>query len=211
MEKIILSRHGESVATAEGIENGDPDADQGLTDRGQEQARKLGNQIADDPIDLCVVSLFPRVQQTAALALSGREVTRVVDPNLDDIRYGEFEGQPKESYMNWVKAHNLTTPLPGGESRTQVAARLCSALESDHQSSRALRVGRDSRTPDRRSLTRRTESAPGAGTRRHSICHPVPPGCGGCNSRGNVFAGVSGDGLLTTRRIPPLAPTRAST
>jgi 2,3-bisphosphoglycerate-dependent phosphoglycerate mutase len=129
MEGIILSRHGESVAIAEGIENGNPGADQGLTDLGQEQARELGRRIVDNPIDLCVVSLFPRVHQTADLALAGRDVRRIVDPNLNDIRYGEFEGRPKESYIAWVQSHDLTTPLPGGESRMQVAARLCTAME----------------------------------------------------------------------------------
>lgn len=130
MQEIILSRHGESAATADGIENGDPEADAGLTDRGREQARELGRQIAQDRIDLCVVSLFPRVQQTADLALSGRDVSRIVDPNLDDIRYGEFEGSRKDAYLAWARAHELTTPLPGGESRVLVAARLCAALES---------------------------------------------------------------------------------
>lgn len=130
MQEIILSRHGESVATAEGIENGDPEADAGLTERGREQARELGRQIAQDPIDLCVVSLFPRVQQTAALALSGRDVPCTMDSDLDDVRYGEFERSPKDSYLAWARAHGLTTPLPGGESRAQVAARLCTALEA---------------------------------------------------------------------------------
>jgi len=130
MEQIILSRHGESVATARGIQNGDPNTDGGLTARGQEQARALGRQIAQDPIDLCVVSLFPRVQQTAVQALSGRAITCLVDPDLDDIRYGDFEGQPKDSYRAWSKTHGWTTPLPDGESRSQVAARLCSAFEA---------------------------------------------------------------------------------
>jgi probable phosphoglycerate mutase len=129
MELIILSRHGESVAIAAGVENGDPGADQGLTEQGREQARELGRQIADDPLDLCVVSLFPRVQQTADLALLDRQVRQIVTSNLDDIRYGDFEGQPKESYTAWVKANGLTTPLPGGESRMQVVARLCAAFE----------------------------------------------------------------------------------
>jgi broad specificity phosphatase PhoE len=89
-----------------------------------------GHQLADDPIDLCVVSEFPRVQQTAALALLGRDIPRNVDPDLNDIRYGGFEGQPKDSYLAWAKSHDLTTPLPDGESRVQVAARLCTALET---------------------------------------------------------------------------------
>jgi broad specificity phosphatase PhoE len=130
MDQIIVSRHGQSVAVAEGIENGDPATDAGLTAAGQEAARELGRHIAHDPIELCITSRFPRAQQTAALALSGRAIAFLVDQDLDDIRYGEFEGQPTERYRAWVKAHDRATPLPGGESRMQVAARLCRAFDA---------------------------------------------------------------------------------
>lgn len=130
MDQIIVSRHGESVATAGGVENGDPRADRGLTSAGQGQAGELGRQIAGDPIDICITSRFPRVQQTAALALSGREVGCSSDANLDDIRYGRFEGKSRDSYRDWAQTCNLNTPIPGGESRLQVAARLCAAFDA---------------------------------------------------------------------------------
>lgn len=130
MDVIIVSRHGESVESAAGIKNGDPDRDPGLTTAGQEQARELGRELAGDPIDLCVTSRFPRTRQTAALALAGRDIPCTVDPNLDDIDYGEFEGQPKARYDTWAREHTLATPIPGGESRVDVVRRLCAAFEA---------------------------------------------------------------------------------
>lgn len=129
MDRVIVSRHGESVASASGIENGKPRNDQGLTPKGQEQAHALGEDIADDPIDLCIVSQFPRTQQTAEIALHGRNLPCLVEAKLNDLCYGEMEGVSKEVYRDWKREHMLSTPLPGGESLMQVAARLCTALE----------------------------------------------------------------------------------
>jgi probable phosphoglycerate mutase len=129
VREVIVSRHGESVAFARGVSNGDPSADQGLTAVGREQAHKLGGLIVGDAIDLCVSSEFPRTRQTAALALAGRDLECAVDSNLNDIRYGAFEGQAKDRYHTWAREHALSTPIPGGESRADVASRLCAALE----------------------------------------------------------------------------------
>jgi broad specificity phosphatase PhoE len=41
-----------------------------------------------------------------------------------------MEGVSKEVYRAWARERSLSTPLPGGESRIQVAARLCTALEA---------------------------------------------------------------------------------
>lgn len=129
VESIILSRHGESVESARGIENGDPARDKGLTETGQAQAHALGLEIARDPIDLCIASEFPRTQQTAEIAVAGRDLSVDVDPILNDIRYGELEGKNRDEYQAWAHAHSITTPLPGGESKLQVARRLCEAME----------------------------------------------------------------------------------
>jgi broad specificity phosphatase PhoE len=130
VESVILSRHGESAESAREIENGNPLTDRGLTETGRAQARELGRNIEDDIIDLCITSEFPRVQQTAEIALRGRDVRLVVDPRLNDIRYGEFEGKSRDEYLAWAHTHPITTPLPGGESKAQVASRLAEAMES---------------------------------------------------------------------------------
>src|SRR5919206_2235720 len=101
MDAVILARHGESELSAAGLVSGDPAEPRGLTEIGREQARRLGERLAEEPIDLCVTSEFARVRQTADLALAGRDVPRLVVPELNDIRFGAFEGKPFDEYMTW--------------------------------------------------------------------------------------------------------------
>jgi broad specificity phosphatase PhoE len=120
----ILARHGESRFSVLGKVNGDPSADSGLTEAGREQATALGTLIRDDPIDLCVVTEFARTQETADLALAGRDVPRLVVPELNDIRFGSFEGGSFEQYVRWAHSHGPAEDGPGGgESRVDAARR----------------------------------------------------------------------------------------
>src|SRR5437763_17003135 len=123
MQRLILARHGESDLSARGIANGDPARACVLTEAGQDQARRLGDLVADEPLDLCVTSAFSRTQETADLALAGRDVPRLVVPELNDVRFGEFEGRPFDEYRAWAGARDPTEAPPGGESRAEVAAR----------------------------------------------------------------------------------------
>jgi broad specificity phosphatase PhoE len=123
VETVILARHGESELSAAGLVSGDPAEPRGLTEIGREQARQLGERVAREPIDLCVTSEFVRVRQTADLALAGREIPRVVVPELNDVRFGEFEGRLFEEYRAWAQERDPTEAPPGGESRAEVAAR----------------------------------------------------------------------------------------
>ena len=123
VEIVILARHGESELSAAGLVSGDPAEPRGLTEIGREQARRLGERLADEPIDLCVTSEFVRVRQTADLALAGREIPRLVVPELNDVRFGEFEGRPYEDYRAWARERDPTEEPPGGESRAEVAGR----------------------------------------------------------------------------------------
>src|SRR5919199_4401404 len=123
MERAILARHGESEVLLAGLVSGDPAEPRGLTETGREQARRLGRLLAGEAIDLCVTSEFARVRETADLALAGRDVPRLVVPDLNDIRFGEFEGRPFDEYRAWAGARDPTEAPPGGESRAEVAAR----------------------------------------------------------------------------------------
>lgn len=124
MRTLILARHAESEFSVRGTVNGDPSIDSGLTDAGREQAAALGILIRDDPIDLCVVTEFPRTLETADLALAGREVPRLVLAELNDIRFGSFEGGTFTDYVRWAHTHGPTEDAPGGgESRVDAARR----------------------------------------------------------------------------------------
>ena len=125
MDRLILARHAESEFSVRGAMNGDPSvAGGGLTERGREQARALGELLADDEIDLCVYTEFSRTRETAELALAGRDVPRIVVPELNDIRVGSFEGGLLTDYRRWAHSHDPTDECPGGgESRVEAAAR----------------------------------------------------------------------------------------
>lgn len=123
MRVFILARHGESTLNVERRINGDPTVEVALSERGEKEARLLGEELAHVPIDLCVHTRFGRTLQTARLALAGRDVPLEVDPDLDDIDVGELEGMPIEAYRAWKRAHTRDDPFPGGESMNDAARR----------------------------------------------------------------------------------------
>ena len=124
METAILARHGESEFSLRGAMNGDPGVACPLTDEGVAQANRLGEALQETEIDLCVVTEFDRTRQTAELALSGRDVPRLVLPDLNDIRVGDFEGGPLETYRAWARERSpVEVPPGGGESRAEAAER----------------------------------------------------------------------------------------
>jgi broad specificity phosphatase PhoE len=129
VETVILARHAESKFSVRRVCNGDPAACEGLTDAGREQARALGRLLADDPVALCVTTEFRRTQETADLALEGRGVPRLVVPDLNDIRFGSFEGGLLDDYRRWAHAAAPDEEGPGGgESRAAAAARFARGL-----------------------------------------------------------------------------------
>ena len=130
MERIILARHGESEFSCRGAVNGDPTVACDLTEEGVEQARALGRALAGEPIDLCITSEFLRTRRTADIALECREdVAREVDPELNDIRLGRFEGGRLEDFRWWLRSAGPSgIPEGGGESRVQALDRYCGAF-----------------------------------------------------------------------------------
>lgn len=124
MRRLILARHGESEYSARGALNGDPACPCPLTETGRAQARRLGELLADEPIDLCATSEFERTRETAALALAGRDVPALVVPELNDHPAGDYEGRPLTEYLAWAHAHGSREAVPGtGETRLGIAAR----------------------------------------------------------------------------------------
>ena len=124
MDEVILARHGESELSVVGTVNGDPAVACALTPAGEDQARRLGEWLAETPIDLCVTSQFERAQRTADLALAGRDVPRLILPELNDVRFGRFEGGTLADYRKWAAANDPAVKAPGGgESRSGTVLR----------------------------------------------------------------------------------------
>jgi len=127
---ILVSRHGESTLNVEERINGDPSIPVDLTEMGKEEARRLGEQIANVPIDLCLHTRFDRTRQTAEIALLGRDVPLEVEPLLDDIDIGELEGEAITDYRAWKKLHTRSDSFPGGESLDDAARRYALAYRN---------------------------------------------------------------------------------
>ena len=131
MDEVILARHGESELSVVGRVNGDPAVACPLTAEGEQQARRLGERLAEVEIDLCITSEFERAQRTADLALAGRDIPRLVLPELNDIRFGGFEGSAVADYRVWAAENEPTTEAPGGgESRSGTVARYVRAYRT---------------------------------------------------------------------------------
>ena len=127
---FVLARHGESTLNAARVVNGDPALHVPLTETGRDEARLLGDQIRNVPLDLCVVSRFGRTRESAEIALGGRDVPLEVDPLFDDVDVGDLEGKSIDEYRAWKRGHARSDPFPGGESLDAAAARYARAFET---------------------------------------------------------------------------------
>jgi len=125
---LFLARHAHAVSNTEDVVNGIPPGE-GLSEEGVEEALALGRRLAAEPIELGVSSRLRRASETLALALAGRDVPAVVEPLLDEIGFGSFEGGPLAAYRAWAWEHPPEASCPGGgETRVGAALRLADGL-----------------------------------------------------------------------------------
>jgi broad specificity phosphatase PhoE len=129
MRLFLVARHGQSLFNVDGVVNGDPELDRGLSEQGIEEAERLAGQLATLPLDVVAVSPFPRALQTANIALAGREVPHLVDDDLGDVRIGELEGESLDAYRAAPAHGNRKERFPGGESLDEAALRYADAFE----------------------------------------------------------------------------------
>jgi broad specificity phosphatase PhoE len=120
---FVICRHAHSQLNLERRVNGDPRVEVALTEQGVEEARRLGLQVANLPLDLCVHTRFGRTRRTAELALEGRGIPFLEEPLLDDVDIGDLEGRSVDDYRSWKDEHTRADRFPGGESLDESARR----------------------------------------------------------------------------------------
>ncbi len=117
---IYLARHGETAWSLTGQHTGLTDLP--LTERGERNARRLGQRL--EGITFAKVFSSPLQRAARTCQLAGFGTAAEVDPDLVEWNYGEYEGlRPAE-----IRARNPDWQLfrdgaPGGESPAQAAAR----------------------------------------------------------------------------------------
>ncbi len=128
MELLLLARHAFAQSNRDVLASCTAPGE-GLTPEGIEQAGRLREELAGTRIDLGVATSFARTGETLELALDGRETTRIVVPELDEIDFGSFDGGPLDAYRAWAVAETPLVPAPGdGESRAAAAGRFARGL-----------------------------------------------------------------------------------
>jgi hypothetical protein len=100
-----------------------------LTERGKTQARQLGAQLHCLRVDVAVATRFLRTQQTAELALDGRDVPLMIEPHFDEVRAGTYDGAPVDTYWAWEEQHPTSQRLPQGESVDEAFLRIADGLQ----------------------------------------------------------------------------------
>jgi broad specificity phosphatase PhoE len=120
---FVLARHAHTVLNVERRVNGDPAVEVPLTEEGRGEARELGVELANFPLDACIHTRFSRTRETAAIALAGRNVPFEVEPLLDDVYVGDLEGRTIDEYRAWKAEHTRGDPFPAGESLDDSARR----------------------------------------------------------------------------------------
>ena len=77
-----------------------------------------------------VTSGFPRAQQTASLLTGVPAAKLVVEPRLNELDYGEFEGGPWLTYGDWLDQHGACRSPPAAvESQREGIRRMLLGLK----------------------------------------------------------------------------------
>jgi broad specificity phosphatase PhoE len=131
--RVYLIRHGESEAAAEDRFAGEIDVR--LSERGREQARRLADRLAGDPIAAIYSSPLSRTMETARPIASRHGLEVTPSPDLREISHGRWEGMPRpeverrfpEELARW-ESDPFTFAPEGGETGLAVTARALPAL-----------------------------------------------------------------------------------
>jgi probable phosphoglycerate mutase len=117
---IYLARHGETAWSLSGQHTGTTDIP--LTERGQRNARQLGERMRG--LVFAKVFTSPLVRAARTCELAGFGASAEVDPDLREWNYGAYEGRRTvDIHKERPDWQLFRDGCPGGESPGQVAAR----------------------------------------------------------------------------------------
>src|ERR1700751_3748248 len=118
---VFAIRHGETAWSRSGQHTGTTDIP--LTDDGRRLAEQMRPVLAKQAFTLVLVSPMQRARETCALAGLGDKA--VIDPDLVEWNYGEYEGlTPKQIHEKAPDWMIFRDGCPGGEMPEQVGARV---------------------------------------------------------------------------------------
>jgi len=123
---VYLARHGETAWSISGQHTGLTDLP--LTERGERNARRLGDRLKGLSFAKVLTSPLQRAARTCELAGFGRLAQ--IEPDLLEWNYGEYEGRRSvEIHAERPNWRLFRDGCPGGETPGEVAARADRVLQ----------------------------------------------------------------------------------
>lgn len=105
MTATYLLRHGRTSLSALHQVNGDPAVEVALDEVGMAQCQAVTDSAWIGTVVTCITSRFLRTRQTADHLLGTHRPERFIEPRLDEVPYGMFEGGPWLTYGAWLAEH----------------------------------------------------------------------------------------------------------
>jgi broad specificity phosphatase PhoE len=118
---VFAIRHGETAWSRSGQHTGTTDIP--LTDNGRRLAERMRPVLGTTAFGLVLCSPLQRARETCELAGLGEQA--VIDPDLVEWNYGEYEGLTPKQIQAMVPGWRIFRDgCPGGEAPEQVSARV---------------------------------------------------------------------------------------
>ena len=129
MHTLYFTRHGETVWNVENKICGMTDSP--LTERGRQQARKLGEAVKASGvhIDEILYSPMSRAADTAMAIAEATGLPARCEPRLREQCFGKYEGTPRNGGEFRVSKTHFADRYDGGESMMQLAQRIYNLLD----------------------------------------------------------------------------------
>jgi probable phosphoglycerate mutase len=131
--RLVLVRHAVTAQTGPLLSGRTPGID--LSDTGREQAKALGERLADLPVAVVYASPIERTTQTAEAVAEHHGLTVQELPGVIEADYGEWTGGTlndlaKTDLWKTVQRAPSRARFPGGESLAEMQSRMVTALEA---------------------------------------------------------------------------------
>jgi probable phosphomutase (TIGR03848 family) len=131
--RLVLVRHAVTAQTGPLLSGRVPGID--LSDTGREQAKALGERLADLPVAVVYASPIERTTQTAEAVAEHHGLTVQALPGVIEADYGEWTGGTladlaKTDLWKTVQRAPSRARFPGGESLAEMQSRMVTALEA---------------------------------------------------------------------------------
>ena len=131
--RIYITRHGETQWNKKGLMQGWKNSD--LTEKGIENAKRLGESLKDINFDVIYTSPLGRANETAKCINGNKDTKIVLVESLKEMGFGIWEGMENsklkelysEQYNNFWERPHLYKPHENGESFEELLLRVKTA------------------------------------------------------------------------------------